>query len=196
MIARLVVTVLMLAAGAWAPPVLSDTRQADCEVSKDGNRWKGASGLCSFSQRQGYVTIRLRNGDSYDLRPAGSANHFRDQRGNKVVRSSTGDEQQFRWEGGKKIKLRWTGGYERPVHQPGRPGGGTGKTPHNLRDLVGARNAQAMNEMWRRGYELRSGGSSPYGLWRERSTGRCVTTHVESGRLRSAVYAPEANCRR
>ncbi|HSQ68758.1 MAG TPA: hypothetical protein VLM41_01630 [Steroidobacteraceae bacterium] len=193
MIVRLVATVLILAAGAWAPHALGDTRQADCEVSKDGNRWKGASGLCSISQRQGHVTIRLRNGDSYELRPSHSANHFRDQRNNKVVRSSTGDGQQFRWEGGKKIQLRWTGGYGKPSQQPGGP---VGRTPHNLRDLVGARSAQAMNEMWRRGYELRGGGSSPYGVWRERTTSRCVRTHVENGRLRSAVYAPEADCRR
>ena len=193
MIVRLLVTVLVLAAGSWAPHALADTRQADCEVSKNGSRWKGASGTCSISQRQGYVTIRLRNGDSYELRPSRTADQFRDQRNNKVVRSSTGDGQQFRWEGGKKIQLRWSGGYDRPSQQPG---GGVGRTPHNLRDLVGARSAQAMNEMWRRGYELRSGGSSPYGMWRERTTGRCVRTHVENSRLRSAVYAPEADCRR
>ena len=44
-----------------------DSRQADCEVRKDGNRWKGRP-VCAWC-RSGAGTSRydLSNGDSYDL---------------------------------------------------------------------------------------------------------------------------------
>ena len=65
----------------------ADTRQANCEVRKNGETKQGKSGACSFAQRQGYIDIDLRNGDVYNLRPGNQANHYRDQKGNKVVRN-------------------------------------------------------------------------------------------------------------
>lgn len=50
----------------------------------------GRSGPCTFSQRQGYIDIDLRNGMTYSLSPANKADHFKDQKGNKVVRTQAG----------------------------------------------------------------------------------------------------------
>ena len=84
----------------------ADTRDATCEVRKDGDKQKGKSGPCTFGQRQGYIDIDLKNGDTVALRPADNANHFKDQHGNKVVRTqSGGSTQTFKWENGKHINV-------------------------------------------------------------------------------------------
>jgi len=84
----------------------ADTRDATCEVRKDGDKQKGKSGPCTFGQRQGYIDIDLKNGDTVALSPANNANHFKDQRGNKVVRTqSNGNYQAFKWENGKHINV-------------------------------------------------------------------------------------------
>jgi len=84
----------------------ADTRDATCEVRKDGDKQKGKSGPCTFGQRQGYIDIDLKNGDTVALRPADKSNHFRDQHGNKVVRTqSGGSSQAFKWENGKHINV-------------------------------------------------------------------------------------------
>ena len=87
----------------------ADTRQANCEVRKNGETKQGKSGACSFAQRQGYIDIDLRNGDIYNLRPGNQANHYRDQKGNKVVRtSSSGNTQEFKWEGGTRMIITFS----------------------------------------------------------------------------------------
>ena len=84
----------------------ADTRDATCEVRKDGDKQKGKSGPCTFAQRQGYIDIDLKNGDTVALRPANNANHFKDQHGNKVVRTqSAGSSQAFKWASGKHINV-------------------------------------------------------------------------------------------
>jgi hypothetical protein len=84
----------------------ADTRDATCDVRKDGDKQKGKSGPCTFGQRQGYIDIDLKNGDTVALRPANQANHFKDQNGHKVVRTqSGGNSQTFRWENGKHISV-------------------------------------------------------------------------------------------
>ena len=84
--------------------VRADSAEAMCEVRKDGDTKKGASGPCTFSQRQGYVDLDLRNGDTYSLKPGDKPDHFKDQKGIKVKRTSaTATSQEFKWEGGKKI---------------------------------------------------------------------------------------------
>jgi len=103
---------------AAAQVAKADTAEANCEVRKDGEKQGGKSGPCTFGQRQGYVDIDLRNGDTYSLSPGSKANHYHDQKGNKVVRtSSTANSQEFRWENGKYVTVRFnasnhhTGGY-------------------------------------------------------------------------------------
>jgi hypothetical protein len=84
----------------------ADTRDAMCEVRKDGDKQQGKSGHCTFGQRQGYIDIDLKNGDTVALSPGNKANHFRDQRGNKVVRTQSGGNfQAFKWENGKHINV-------------------------------------------------------------------------------------------
>jgi len=104
--ASTVLSTALLALGAtvWTHPVQADSMQASCEVRKDGEKQKGKSGPCTFGQRQGYIDIDLRNGDVFSLKPTGQPDHFKDQKGAKVVRTRAGgDTQEFKWEGGKKL---------------------------------------------------------------------------------------------
>jgi hypothetical protein len=149
------------------------------------------------SQRYGYVSIGLSNGEVYELRPTKQVNQYRDQRNNRVLRRRIADVQEFRWEGGKEILVRWDQGPQRPRPGYGPPAAELGRTPNDLRELLGLTSSLAMNEMWRRGYELRGGrdGGDEYAAWREGSSGRCIMTRNAYGRLVSAVYAPERDCR-
>ena len=99
--------------------VRADTRDATCEVRKDGDKQKGKSGPCTFGQRQGYIDIDLKNGDTVALRPADKADHFKDQHGNKVVRTqSGGSSQAFKWENGKHINVTFNAAtYNHDKHQ-------------------------------------------------------------------------------
>ncbi len=96
-----------LVAGPLAQLAHADTVDATCEVRKDGDKQKGKSGPCTFSQRQGYIDIDLKNGDTLRLSPAGNgSNQYRDQNHNKVHRVSSGSRvQEFRWEGGKHVTV-------------------------------------------------------------------------------------------
>ena len=87
-----------------ASSAYADSAEANCQVRKDGETKHGMSGPCTFSQRQGYIDLDLRNGETFSLSPTGQPNHFKDQKGNKVVRTQAGgNTQEFKWEGGKKI---------------------------------------------------------------------------------------------
>jgi hypothetical protein len=97
-------SLVVLAMCGMASSAYADSNEAMCEVRKDGQTRHGQSGPCTFSQRQGYIDLDLRNGDTYSLRPGNEPNHFKDQKGNKVVRTQAGgNTQEFKWEGGKKI---------------------------------------------------------------------------------------------
>ena len=108
---RMLVGMVMavLAGGAQFQAAHADTAAASCEVRKDGNKWQGASGPCSFSQRQGYIDVGLKNGDKISLSPDGSAaGKYKDDRGNKVTRTSaTATGMDFKWEGGRHLKVTW-----------------------------------------------------------------------------------------
>jgi hypothetical protein len=95
---------VVLAALSWAQVAKADSLEATCEVRKDGEKQKGKSGPCTFGQRQGYIDIDLRNGDTVSLSPTNQANHFKDHKGNKVVRTGTGsNRQEYKWEGGGRV---------------------------------------------------------------------------------------------
>jgi hypothetical protein len=203
-----VTSIVLIAALGVAQVAIAGSEDAMCEFRKDGDTVNKKSGWCTVSQRQGYVSIDLRNGTSWDLRPAGSANHYRDQDGNKVVRSNQGSEQVYKWDN-KKIVVSYPRGYSgnpygyssnRHEYRYGNDySNNYGSTPRNLQDLVGEKAGLAEQAMMARGYKLanssQSGGSS-YSNWRERSTGRCVTARTENGRYRSIVTVPDADCRR
>jgi hypothetical protein len=88
----------------------ADSAEANCQVRKDGETKQGKSGPCTFSQRQGYIDLDLRNGETYSLSPGNQPNHFKDQKGIKVVRTQAGgNTQEFKWEGGKKVIVTFGG---------------------------------------------------------------------------------------
>ena len=121
MISRtLLLSTLVAAAGFLACPVaLADSSDAMCQVRKDGDTKQGMSGPCSFSQRQGYIDIDLRNGETISLRPGDKPNHFKDGRGAKVVRTQAGgNSQEYKWEGGKKLTVTFVAS-----HSSGNGGG-------------------------------------------------------------------------
>jgi hypothetical protein len=97
---------LAMALSAFTGVSRADTVEANCEVRKDGDTQKGRSGPCTFSQRQGFISLNLKNGESIFLSPAGGANQYRDDNnGHKVTRTSTGQDMSFKWEGGKRINV-------------------------------------------------------------------------------------------
>jgi len=101
--------VFSVAVTVCGPAAQADTRDATCEVRKDGDKQKGKSGPCTFGQRQGYIDIDLKNGDTVSLSPGNNANHYRDQKGNKVVRTqSSANSQTFKWENGKHVSVTFT----------------------------------------------------------------------------------------
>lgn len=95
---KMMLAALSLAAAGWMTAASADTADAMCEVRKDGETKQGRSGPCDFSQRQGYIRMDLRNGETWDLTPGDRANEFRDQKGNKVTRSYEGDAQVYKWQ--------------------------------------------------------------------------------------------------
>lgn len=104
------VSLVVLALGGIATPAYADSAEATCDVRKDGQAKHGQSGPCTFSQRQGYIDLDLRNGETYSLSPGNQPNHFKDQKGNKVVRTQAGgDTQEFKWDGGKKVTVTFGG---------------------------------------------------------------------------------------
>jgi len=187
----------MVALGLMASilPAQADSSDANCEVRKDSDKNKGASGPCTFSQRQGYVDLDLRNGNTFSLSPGDKANHYKDQHGNKVVRSMNGNEQVYKWENDKKIIVTFPPAYHQNAssHSSYR----AGDTAPDLADLVGAKAGQAEGQLESRGYAYKSGstsGGSKYSNWYNRSNGRCVTIRTEQGRYQSIVQAPPYDC--
>jgi len=135
MLARtLTTTALLFAASAWMIPASADTADAICEVRKDGETKQGRSGPCDFSQRQGYIRMDLRNGETWDLEPTSHANEYRDQKGNKVKRSFEGDAQVYKWEH-KKILVTFVDRGYPPGHSSGHASaGGLPPMPYSTRE--------------------------------------------------------------
>ena len=181
-----------------ASTAYADSNDAMCEVRKDGQAKHGQSGPCTFSQRQGDIDLDMRNGETYSLSPGGQPNHFKDQKGNKVVRTQAGgNTQEFKWEGGKKIIVTWAS--TPSTHHQGASSYRAGDTAPDLADLVGARAGQAEGELERRGYAYATGstsGSAKYSSWFNRSTGRCVMIRTEEGRYQSIVQTSPVDCGR
>ena len=69
--------------------VTADTTDAACVVYPAGSDQASATLACSFSQRQGFITIRRADGVEHDLRPAGDKpGVFMDQDGGMAYRQS------------------------------------------------------------------------------------------------------------
>ncbi len=175
--------------------VTADTTSATCKFYHKGDHKKEASGPCQFSQRQGYIDIRLRNGKQFSLSPHGEANHYRDQKGHKVKRRMEGDTQVYKWDQ-RAIHVSFDGGshsgdkYHSGHHE-------YGNTPRDLQDLVGARGGMAEDQLRDRGYVLANSsksGQNAYSNWHHKHGGQCVSIHTVDGHYRSIVYAPPFDC--
>jgi hypothetical protein len=81
---------LIVALVAACPmPSAADSTQARCEIYPKGSDKMEKMVPCTFSQRQGYVTIAREDGVAHDLSPVGDTpGNFRDQDGRAVYRQS------------------------------------------------------------------------------------------------------------
>jgi hypothetical protein len=130
-----------LVGATFAHRAQADTADATCEVRKDGDTQKGKSGPCTFGQRQGYIDIDLRNGDTISLSPIGNGpGKYKDQKGNKVTRTSaTASGMEFKWEGGKRLTVSYvSSGGSRDYAAPGATASGL--------------SPQRENSEWQRGF--------------------------------------------
>ncbi len=70
-------------------PCAADSTQARCELYPKGSDKLEKMVPCTFSQRQGHITITRQDGVTYDLLPAGDKpGNYRDQAGHAVHRES------------------------------------------------------------------------------------------------------------
>lgn len=74
---------------AWSLPSAADSAKARCEIYPKGSDRLEKMVPCTFSQRQGYITIAREDGVTHDLSPVDDTpGNFRDQDGNAVYRQS------------------------------------------------------------------------------------------------------------
>ena len=72
-----------------ASPSLADSVEARCDIYAAGSDHTDRMIRCSFSQRQGYVTINRADGVTHDLAPPGDEpGIYQDQHGNAVRREN------------------------------------------------------------------------------------------------------------
>lgn len=81
-------------AATWAAPAPADSTAAHCEIYPRGADRPGRLLACTFSQRQGALTIRRSDGVIHDLAPVGDTpGSYRDQDGHPAWRQSGLGEQ-------------------------------------------------------------------------------------------------------
>jgi hypothetical protein len=82
--------IFLFALAAWfSAPAQADTAEARCDVYPAGEDHTDVVIPCTFSQRQGYITIRRSDGVVHDLVPEGDQpGNYTDQDGNRVYRQS------------------------------------------------------------------------------------------------------------
>ena len=73
----------------YAMPSIADSTEARCDIYPAGSDHTDVMIACTFSQRQGHVTITRSDGITHDLAPVDDApGSFVDQHGRKVYRQS------------------------------------------------------------------------------------------------------------
>lgn len=89
---RALTTSLTLAAAAiFSSAAAADSTQARCDIYSKGDDHTDVMIYCTFSQRQGNVTINRSDGVTHDLvQVEGQAGEYRDQHGNQVSRELDG----------------------------------------------------------------------------------------------------------
>jgi len=180
-LAALSTSLLLLGTVALSPTAAADTAEATCEVRKDGEAKAGPSGACTFSQRQGYVDISLRNGESWSLTPGDQANQYRDQKGNKVVRTVEGQDHVYKWPN-KKITVR----FGDSPKSTSSTSGGVG----DLQDMVKGRwvGAEVADELARRGYaSVRDDVAGGYVTSVYKGHGKCVIVNLDTDKKVTSI---------
>lgn len=180
-----------------ALPSQADTVDARCDFYPIGEDYASSSVPCTFSQRQGYITIQTENA-SYDFSPTGGQpGNFVDANGSAVYRQSgLGDAGQIFRLRDESIYVYWDNS---GTTESTSTTADYGETVPALADLVGARAGQAENQLEQRGYEWRNtskSDDSSYANWTETNTGNCVTIRTTDGRYESIIYSPTADCDR
>ncbi|MDB6178004.1 hypothetical protein PAF17_10870 [Paracoccus sp. Z330] len=86
---RVSVIFSLLVSGIWAFQAGADTAEAQCEIYPAGSDRVETMTPCTFSQRQGHITITRQDGVDHDLMPVGDMpGNFEDPQGNPVYRQS------------------------------------------------------------------------------------------------------------
>lgn len=88
---NLKITTVIIAGSAlfWAAQATGDSTDARCDIYPAGEDHTDVVIPCTFSQRQGYITIARSDGVTHDLSPEGeTAGNFTDQHGQRVYRQS------------------------------------------------------------------------------------------------------------
>jgi len=74
---------------AWVATSTADSTAARCDIYPAGSDHTEKMIHCTFSQRQGYITVTREDGVTHDLSPQGdSPGNYRDQDGREVYRQS------------------------------------------------------------------------------------------------------------
>jgi hypothetical protein len=107
---------MVISSVGFAVTAKADTAQARCDVYPKGQDKATSSGLCTFSQRQGYVSIQLKNGTRYELTPTGSQpGNYVDQNGKAAYRQAgLGDKGQIYRLATQSIYVYWNTGSSSP----------------------------------------------------------------------------------
>jgi hypothetical protein len=80
---------VLIVGALWFTPSLADSTAARCEIYLKGSDRMDEMVPCTFSQRQGYITISREDGITHDLSPVGDRpGNFSDQDGRPVYRQS------------------------------------------------------------------------------------------------------------
>ncbi|MEH6588146.1 MAG: hypothetical protein V7720_16425 [Halioglobus sp.] len=85
-IARFFVILVSTALLSVPLQAIADTAESICEVWQNGELEQDRSGDCTWSQRQGYIGITLKNGARINLSPQDTM-EYKDADGHKVIRS-------------------------------------------------------------------------------------------------------------
>jgi hypothetical protein len=79
----------LIALAAWSMPAAADWTDARCEIYPQGEDRLEKMVPCTFSQRQGFITITRDDDVTHELSPEGDTpGNFRDQDGRRVYRQS------------------------------------------------------------------------------------------------------------
>ena len=88
-IGRLATRVILTASLLTVPFAQADSTRAKCGFSGSADRHPATTSTCMFSQRQGYISVRMAGGQDVELSPTGDQpGNYRDQDGRAVYRQS------------------------------------------------------------------------------------------------------------